>query len=955
MARKYNFYYYTEWVLTHHRFGMFMIALILLSFVQNQAIAAILSLFFAAEFALRISLMRYKRQTNPYKNSLNLKLDILFLAFDAIALISLAASALDLQSSLGEEGVAARALRAIYLLRALRLFRYIDMQSLMFSPGYGMFISLVVMLSFFVTGEMLWAIIIYFSVEVLIRFVLLRNMHFNSRRDRIIEWCFWAIDAFATIVMIPGLTSFQYGNVLRALRLIRLLRPWMVIGRNLLKVFQEGDYTQEIILVILLLAMLSITGGVIGHFTMAGFDFNQDEIISPTDHNLFVEIWFAFRTMMAAGNLVKDPLGDDSLALFSVISVVLGMFILAFFIGIGSSIISGLMAKLRNEKLMMANHMVMIGWNKTSPFIIERLKLLADRDFSRMKLVFLGDREQMPTELESWVTFRWGDTEDTESMQRINLGSARQAIICTEEQLSPSEELSQNLFSLIAIRQANADIPIVYTVMGMVQPRLKSYHHMLQVGWDKTECYNKPTVMISEPDMRANLLHNVLRYQDFDQVLSRLMVPEREDESAIQIVEWEGRIIKRHNQWCFSTGGDHCIPVSQVMHHCFSKGVVLLAVSDSELRVHPLNALQTEFQVSSIIGLSVDRPSLYGEFVYSLTQQAESNAQTTVPAIDLPEFPPARIRTEAPLRLLIIGWVGALTLMLKRLLGSHPYIDITLLDDMKEQQHAELMNYATRRISEMEGANERIHINIKCWDFSDMEVLREYIPTTDKVIISRPAHIHRKPHAMVASVLSHTFTLAEEEGTKPQLYAIVDTRKQAHMLQHELDRFPLDMDVNVVVPAEFYGTYAAHASYMMFNATTTKVYDMHRSLRYLLDSLMCTNEETASPLVLDVIPMNETFRTLDATELYRQLLAQGIFWIGFRISSGIREKILEPNLILRIFPRRHDFQCLRQREIMINPLGHPASRQIWSQAREHIMELIVIRSHASSANRKVTG
>jgi len=940
MSQKYNFYYYAEWVLTHHRFGMLMITLILLSFVHNQAIAAVLSLFFTAEFTLRIALMRYKRQTNPYKSSLNLKLDILFLVFDAIALISLAASALDLQSSLGEEGVAARALRAIYLLRALRLFRYVDMQSLMFSPGYGMFISLIVMLSFFVTGEILWGIIIYFSVEVLIRFVLLRNMHFNSRRDRIFEWCFWGVDAVATIVMIPGLTGFQYGNALRTLRLIRLLRPWMVIGRNLLKVFQEGDYTQEIILVILLLAMLSITGGVIGHFTMAGFDFNQDEVISPTDRNLFVEIWFAFRTLMAAGNLVKDPLGDDSLALFSVISVVLGMFILAFFIGIGSSIISGLMAKLRNEKLMMANHMVMIGWNKTSPFIIERLKLLADRDFSRLKLVFLGDREQMPEELESWVTFRWGDTEDMESMQRINLGSARQAVICTEEQLSPSEELSQNLFSLIAIRQANADIPVVYTVMGMVQPRLKSYHHMLQVGWDKTECYNKPTVMISEPDMRANLLRNVLRYQDFDQVLSRLMVPEREDESAIQIVEWEGRIIRRHDQWCFSTG-NHCIPVNQVMHRCFSQGVVLLAASDNELKVHPLNALHTEFQASSIMGLSVDRPSLYGEFVYSLAQ-TESDELAITPTVSLPDIPPAQ--TATPLKLLIIGWVGALTLMLKRLLDSYPHIDITLLDDMKEQQHAELTDYVMRRISEMDGANERIHINIKRWDFSDMEILRKYIPTTDKVIISRPAHIHRKPHAMVASVLSHTFTLAEEEGTSPQLYAIVDTRKQAHMLQHELDRFPLDMDVNVVVPAEFYGTYAAHASYMMFNATTTQVYDMHRSLRYLLNSLMCVNEEIATPLTLDVIPMNETFRALDATQLYRQLLAQGIFWIGFRISSGIRTEILKPNLILRIFPRRHDFQCLRQREIMINPLGHPASRQIWSHARQYIVELIVIRS-----------
>ncbi len=938
MSQRTGFYYYAEWMLSHHRYGVLMMGLILLSFVQDQAIAAVLSLIFAVELALRMMVMRYKRQTNPYKSSLNLKLDMLFLFFDLIALVSLIASALDLQAMLGEEGAAARFLRAIYLLRALRLFRYIDMQSLMFSPGYGMFISLIVMLSFFVEGELLWAIIIYFTVEVMIRFVLLRNMSFSSRRERLNEWFFWCIDVVATFVMIPGLTNIPYGNALRALRLIRLLRPWMVIGRNLVKVFQEGDYTQEIILVILLLAMLSITGGVIGHFTMDGFDFNQDTFISPTDHSLFVEIWFAFRTLMAAGNLVSDPLGDNNLALFSVISVVLGMFILAFFIGIGSSIISGLMAKLRNEKLMMANHMVMIGWNKASPFIIDKLKLLADHDFSRLKLVFLSERDQRPDELDSWVTFRWGDTEDMESMQRINLGSARQAMVCTEESLSASEELSQNLFSLMAIRQANANIPVTYTVMGMVEPRLKSYRHMLQVGWDKVDYYNKPTVMMSEPDMRANLIRNVLLYQDFDQVLTRLMVPEREDESAIQVVEWNGRITRQSGQWYFSDE-QHSVAVTEMMRRCFAHGVILIAVADSELKVHPLNALQSEIRISAIMGLAVDNPTLYGEFDHCMKQMQPEQRKPAAPALPALAF---QSRPEQ-IRLLIIGWVGALPLMLKRLLDSYARIEVMMLDDLNEQEHADQLAYVRRRIGDMEGANERVSIRIQRWNFSNMEALRAHVANADKVVVSRPAHIHRKPHAMVASVLSHTFSLAEEERNAPQLFAIVDTRKQAHMLQHELDRFPLQMDVNVVVPTEFYGTYAAHASYMMYQATTPQVYDMHRSLRYLLDSLMSDNSDAAVPLMLDVLPMPAADGQLDAQALYNDLLQQGILWLGFRIAPGVSTEILRPNMIMRLFPRRHDFQCLRQHEIMINPLGHPTTRQLWDGAQQHIVELIVIR------------
>ncbi len=943
MIQRTSFYFYAEWMLSHHRFGLLMLVLIVLSFIQNQAIAAVLSLIFGAELCVRMAVMRYKQQTNPYKSSLNLKLDMLFLFFDFIALISLLAGALDMLAPLGDEGAAARFLRALYLLRALRLFRYIDMQSLMFSPGYGMFISLIVMLSFFVEGQFLWGIIIYFAVEIMIRFVLLKNMVFSSRRERIGEWFFWWVDVIATVVMVPGLTNIPYGNALRALRLVRLLRPWMVILRNLVKVFREGDYSQEIILVILLLAMLSIAGGGIGHFTMEHFDFNQDGLISPTDHNLFVEIWFSFRTLMAAGNLVTDPLGDDNLALFSVISVVLGMFVLAFFIGIGSSIISGLMAKLRNEKLMMANHMVMIGWNSASPFIIEKLKLLSEQNFSRLKLVFLSEQDKRPEELESWVTFRWGDTEDADSMRRVNLGSARQALVCTEESLSAAEELSQNMFSLMAIRQANADIPVSYTVMGMVQPRLKSYRHMLQIGWDKIDYYNKPTVMMSEPDMRANLIRNVLVYQDFDQLMSRLMVPEREDESAMQVVGWKGRMMHQADGWYFADQ-DRSASVSEMMVRCFRQGVILIAVADDALKVHPLNALSEDIQVTALIGLAVDNPTLYGEFDYCM------NAET----LAMPETRPVDWQAciseqHQQVKLLVIGWVGALPLMLKRLLDSYQQIDVTILNDLDEAEHADSVNYVKRRIEEMPGAAARINIQMKRWDFSNMEALREHVGKAEKVVVSRPAHILRKPHAMVASVLSHTFSLAEEEGNHPQLFAIVDTRKQARMLQHELDRFPLDMEVNVVVPTEFYGAYVAHASYLMYHANSPQVYDMHRSLRYLLDSLMSDSSNESVPLKLDTISMSDhslsELTAMDATTLFASLLEQNMIWLGFRIDPSIVGKALRPNPIMRLFPRRHDFQCLRQLELKLNPLGHPETRQIWEEYRDNVIELVVIRLH----------
>jgi len=151
------------------------------------------------------------------------------------------------------------------------------------------------------------------------------------------------------------------------------------------------------------------------------------------------------------------------------------------------------------------------------------------------------------------------------------------------------------------------------------------------------------------------------------------------------------------------------------------------------------------------------------------------------------------------------------------------------------------------------------------------------------------------------------------------------------------------MDVNVVVPMGFYGTYAAHTSYLMYTSSSPEVYDMHRSLRYLLDSLMRGELDAGVPMALDVLPCPEHATDMDAANLFSALLQQGLIWIGFRVDTAIVADVLKPNMVMRLFPRRHEFQCLRQLEIMINPLGNPQSLAVWNHQQAHIVELIVIR------------
>ncbi|MDX8406752.1 MAG: ion transporter, partial [Mariprofundaceae bacterium] len=421
------FYHHMEWVLMHPRFGFLMMGLIALSFTHNQALAALLFLFFCVELGLRFAIMINKRRTNPYRSSLNQKIDVLFLILDVIGVASLLITVLNIPID-AQDAASVRLLRAVYLLRTLRMFRYIDLQSAMYSPTYGMLISLIILMSFFAQDTLMWIIIIFFSVELAIRLIIMRNIKFDSRRERISEWAFWWIDTVATIVMIPAFAFIPYGGSLRMLRLIRLLRPWMVIIRNLKEVMREGQFMQEINLIVLLLGVLSIGGGVIGHFTMPDFDYTQNGRPDPNDKGMLAPIWFAFRLFTDPGNSIYYPEGSE-IAVFSVIAVVIGVFIFAFFIGIGANIVSGLMTRLRNERLNITNHMVMLGWSEVAPYILSQLKIISERSFTRLKLVILNNDEHTPPEIieHSWASYRWGDMEEIASLERVNLGHARQA------------------------------------------------------------------------------------------------------------------------------------------------------------------------------------------------------------------------------------------------------------------------------------------------------------------------------------------------------------------------------------------------------------------------------------------------------------------------------------------------------------------------------------------------
>jgi hypothetical protein len=281
-----------------------------------------------------------------------------------------------------------------------------------------------------------------------------------------------------------------------------------------------------------------------------------------------------------------------------------------------------------------------------------------------------------------------------------------------------------------------------------------------------------------------------------------------------------------------------------------------------------------------------------------------------------------------------MGWIGSLPLLLKRLLDEYDTLNVRMIDDLTEAEREDQLAYLKRRIGSMDGACERINVTLECWNYSNMNPLRDYIDGMDQIILSHPVHMKTDPYAVIATTLSHMITIIKESGATPDIFPVLNRRGEARLLQDELDRFTMPTEIHIVVPNEFYGTYVAHTSYHMYASENPEIYEMQRTLRHCIDDLMGDVGQDDFMNLETLIVEGELPE--DPSTLYANLLEQGYVWIGYRLNKPfVWNDPLQDN-IRQMFPRYEDYSCLRQHQIIINAFGNPVSRRSWLDYREEI-------------------
>jgi hypothetical protein len=295
---------------------------------------------------------------------------------------------------------------------------------------------------------------------------------------------------------------------------------------------------------------------------------------------------------------------------------------------------------------------------------------------------------------------------------------------------------------------------------------------------------------------------------------------------------------------------------------------------------------------------------------------------------------------EDRMQLLVMGWVGSLPLLLKRLLRFYHELDLVIFDDLTDEQVRSEQEYLERRLAEEPGLEDLVRIKIEPWKFNDMERLREHVIKSNHIILSRPQGMHESAYAIITTVLSHIITICKDEDVHPEIFPLLDKREQAGMLQKELSQYQLPTEVHVTVPNEFYGVFVAHTSFHMYAVEEDCDYQAKRAFRHMLTKLMSDSGED-SDVGLKILSVSSGLPE-DPMALFYSLREAGYIWIGYTMDRNYKCEDPIGRSVDLLFPRNTSFTCYRQNQIVINPNGNPHSQRAWIKSREYIVELIVL-------------
>jgi len=684
-----------ERVFSHPRYAILIIvALALCMFERYSFVLATLGVFFVVEWCLRFWLQK----ENNFRN----RSELVFLVLDGVATMSLI-SVLFIPANPMQQAVylrIARLFRGMYMLRMLRIFRFLTHDTFVYSLPFALVVVALACVAIAVPSVAMY-IGIFLLIEGVCRTVSILKVLPNGGRKKA-ELAFVSLDMLASIAvlgLIPGVAAAWVG--LRAIRFLVMLNPVGNIAKAAKRVLAIQEVRNESSMLAGMLVAMMIMGSLAVLYLYPEMDINDDGNITSADYLPFQVILYVFRVLTDPGNATAEAFSPWLVGLTSVL-VLCGLFLFALMVSLGSNVMQYMLRELSNSPLSAREQVVLAGWNDQSLAILKRL----DKLFARMRQsmssvwIFHGQALDGAMSVGSWLSIREVASGSRDLMERFHLTGIRQLVLFRKD----SEALGTE--SLVDTHHLVRDLKVDGMMLSeaALPTRLQSlYNDSMSMS------------VLNSASVTARMLYQ-MHHCAWMPELGIRMLDAVAGEIGLKTVTWTFEVQAGSGMVMVSVGKEQQA-LDAWLTDCFASGVNLLAArreDGSFILFSDLMHAEKSEVFSDVVGLGGSTLLWSGIMESSLSMDANQPHENLLKQFTWPET--------WDLSMIFLGWHAGLPAMIEEMALKHHKLTVHVLSTVHEDK-------LTLYHRSMKDACERAAAHCKCelkvsvhaWDGLDTE------------------------------------------------------------------------------------------------------------------------------------------------------------------------------------------------------------------------------------------
>ncbi|WP_434043014.1 MULTISPECIES: hypothetical protein [Sorangium] len=307
-----------------------------------------------------------------------------------------------------------------------------------------------------------------FGVELVLRASLLRERgRDRSRLDVVL----FAFDVIAWLSFLP-LERILDAHAAHALPLLRLSRLFLLlrftreIAIDLYAILTRRELLEQFGLVTLAVWGLAFGASVLLSHLAIPHDYDGRGPVPDT--GFLDRIWWSFRQLESADNLVANLHVHPIVAVISLGLTMVGVFVTSFIIGIGANVVDQVVRAARRRPVGYAGHALVIGPVHEAEMLVQEFVRLYERHRSLRsirlselwlwllrrgpaptrhalpRMALLGAEDDPPAYLYApgmrWVVYRKGDIAQPEALELVGAAGAKRALILARHDAGPDAD-----------------------------------------------------------------------------------------------------------------------------------------------------------------------------------------------------------------------------------------------------------------------------------------------------------------------------------------------------------------------------------------------------------------------------------------------------------------------------------------------------------------------------------